>query len=187
MRGDRVSRPDKCVRREESLTHPQSFGGGCITTADRATYIILGYSGSVGGGCLSPGDEQMVKLVENDPSRAALSQEWVNACIRAGKLVELGPYRIVLGTTGRASPPRTAVERLMPPTRQPESLGVTREVNGVGSVYDQELQFAGAGKEVEAPNRARHDGEAEANYQHYEEDEETWDDPVSGERRASAE
>jgi hypothetical protein len=120
-------------------------------------------------------------MVENDPSRALLSQEWVNACIRAGLLVDLEPYRIVIGAMGTTSPLRTVVELLRPPTRPAESLGVTRGDHSVGSVYDQEVQLAGAGHEVEAPNRARHDEEAKANYQHFEEDEETWDDPVSGE------
>jgi hypothetical protein len=78
------------------------------------------------------------------------------------------------------------IGRLTRPIRQPESLGVTRGVHGVGrGVHNEEVSFDGIAEEVEAPkvkatNRARHDEEAKAHYQHFEEDEETWDDPMSG-------
>jgi hypothetical protein len=177
--GNRDSRLDVYLKPEELLTRAQSLGGGCITTADCATYVILSHAGSVGGSALSPGEEQLVNMVEHDPSRAALSQEWVNDCIRAEKLVDLEPYRIVAGSVGAMSSGGTTatIGRLTRPIRQPESLGVTRGVHGVG--------FDGIAEEVEAPkvkatNRARHDEEAKAHYQHFEEDEETWDDPMSG-------
>lgn len=151
---------------EVLLTRAQSVGGGCITTADRATYIILSHAGTMGGGALSPGDEQLVKMVENDPSRAALSQEWVNSCIRAGRLVDLEPYRIVSELKGATSSGGT-VERLSPPDRQLGRVAVARQdqiVGVVGVVHHQGLPSVRAGRMTKVLSRSQDSEEAEPHY-----------------------